>query len=985
MQHDDEKTGAEIQDGIEYNEKEEEVELAEQKELTLEETLEQDRQGILDQLEASNIFTQLINTCYSFEQAENITSSDSIPEDFDSTELVRYLYTSSEDADICRHRLYLFEMLDRLSTFSELLSSEPLSMDDYIDFISEDLVENAIEAASNEQFEVLDLLRRRHHQVIWPRRFDILDSIPETTSPMEYTQFLPRLDVTHGGNEIRWPDEPWRPLDWVERPEIKEALIGQDIDEHPGVLLPLTTSDLTAWYRRRARDIEISTGQLEQAHELLDEGIKHGAFGLEAMAEQTSLFSTLVYNVHTETVDGLDVMDLQAFEQLDDAQVVASILNGCTADTIVHEIRSHVLPYLADMPKRNAAAARSIQDPLSILYDYILTIPDLPTLLNIFLASRPDRNGTDRIVASDHDLARMILAVLYADKSSDSWSIYNDIFDCLPSLEGTNANTDNEIDLTRSVMSAADLYKEFGRLDGPALVHAMDILEAHLQAGEIFDKWESPTTLLSLASSEHTREAQERLCLRAIRQASGGVETGGSKMTREREWFSLLQDLQKLRESINSAPGVLNLVSSEEISKWIVEALLSCGRFNLAKEIFVDPKKKIGIPFGQAEQLVIASAREFYDNAESGNMSKGEMKMAYDCLHILPPSAELKKELDLIEGTNILSELRLTGTREGAVLPFQIRHHKNRLELVQRAVSSSSDAYRKTAVMLNLSHKLGFPDTVSDCKVLAMCADAAIAEEDYETAYDLCGRCIKIVNTLQKKKRKGDVNADAAANVTWRACFTTCRHGPDEDSSNHFQTLERRMHLLGQALALCTDRGDVASDAPVGTLMSDVLQVYRTVEAEYIRVYDSLDRSKRSKLPSAATVAADSLSQIARGDLSRVSASTTRFAANALSRVVGSSHAPTAHWGKPRLSGESQRSASGERPASPFKGAAGAASAASNWGMSMLGALQPESQTELERTRKRDAIKTAFNSGLTSGVSWLLGVDAPPDGSSDKE
>ena len=37
-----------------------------------------------------------------------------------------------------------------------------------------------------------------------------------------------------------------------------------------------------------------------------------------------------------------------------------------------------------------------------------------------------------------------------------------------------------------------------------------------------------------------------------------------------------------------------------------------------------------GIPSGMLESVVLATSREFYENAESGNIHTGDMKLAYD-------------------------------------------------------------------------------------------------------------------------------------------------------------------------------------------------------------------------------------------------------------------------------------------------------------------------------------------------------------------
>ena len=52
--------------------------------------------------------------------------------------------------------------------------------------------------------------------------------------------------------------------------------------------------------------------------------------------------------------------------------------------------------------------------------------------------------------------------------------------------------------------------------------------------------------------------------------------------------------------------------------------------FRLAKDLMVGPKRDKTLDIGRAEQLVLDAEQEFFDNATTGNMHDGNMKLAME-------------------------------------------------------------------------------------------------------------------------------------------------------------------------------------------------------------------------------------------------------------------------------------------------------------------------------------------------------------------
>lgn len=198
----------------------------------------------------------------------------------------------------------------------------------------------------------------------------------------------------------------------------------------------------------------------------------------------------------------------------------------------------------------------------------------------------------------------------------------------------------------------------------------------------------------------------------------------------------------------------------------------------------------------KAEKLVIDAEREFFDNATSGNMNSGSMKQAWDCLKILPPTTEIKKEIDLIEATHSLIHEYKVQDRPGiTIMPIQIRQSKNRLELISKLIFAKRDMYRRHEIALDLVRKLGYgDDLLAKVKTLAMLANAALVEEDYIESYKLCQITVDAAQN-QKTAGKSKSYYDEIDEAAWHSCFNLGK-------VEAFEDVNRRLDLLSMAMTL---------------------------------------------------------------------------------------------------------------------------------------------------------------------------------------
>ena len=547
-------------------------------------------------------------------------------------DMVSYFCENTPDARICLLRAVLLNRNDRVDTFVEMFaasadthraSETPGEWDDdpWVDaaadaetdqqpsqaapplslstFLSQSLVDSACLLATRESFDSLRVLFKRHGSSLWPHRFTILECLPTHVSPSDYHELLPKLDLSR--DEEHQPRvESWRPArDWTEHPSVQAALnsSGHDTSQNQlstpsadGVHRPMSSQELTSWYRQRIRTILDSTGMVDVALSMAQHATSRGIPGLDELGEELILLSRLVYDAQATAEDGPeDDWTLEQWKSMDSLTVVQAMLALSNPETIVSDIRRFVLPYLFVLESRAERAG----DPNPIisrqlLNDFVLGAP-LEMVARIFEESKPTLPSSRRLIPDNEDMARLALACLYGSNSLDEWHIMSQIFECLPAWNDTSDDEDPEdaVEMTitslgtyvtpttsRPKCTPSDLFVFFRPLPLPSLSRALDILDVHLESGEILSKWDAPAPLRWFLQSSNDKSGQRARAVRMARRA-GTNHTVYS----QGDWEWLLEDMLKLcRTNDNGIRSAFGLLSQTETLSIFLSGLLSTGR-----------------------------------------------------------------------------------------------------------------------------------------------------------------------------------------------------------------------------------------------------------------------------------------------------------------------------------------------------------------------------------------------------------------------
>ncbi|KAH7070726.1 Sec39 domain-containing protein [Paraphoma chrysanthemicola] len=484
----------------------------------------------------------------------------------------------------------------------------------------------------------------------------------------------------------------------------------------------------------------------------------------------------------------------------------------------------------------------------------------------------------------------------------------------------------------------------------------------------------------------------------------------GSSRKEDERWVNARQMLLWLwnwgtqsHDDDRRAQGLFGMLERSTVETEILKALIESSHYPLAVQTYIKSGTAQPLTSREVEQVVLTSAMNHYDNASNGNRTRGGMKRAAEIVvnfapHF-PQSSRFQRMQALLSATHAMSFYSLILEHGVPFQPVNIRVSSNPLSLVRKLLSQNGGSYTKLDDLVSIGQNLvvSKPATImededetpldasaverrkaaAERRVIGMAIDAALAEDDFETAYSY------VVNRLTPSTPSAtpsvtsqlfafalpdvDEPEDDAEDVAWRAALRAGRYSSPTANNSWTQSvarpdlrrLEQRMELLSQALIL----------APTSHL-EEVLSVWQQCEAETTAL------------------------------LAEETAAEERFNDAADRKLPGTFVNETIAI-QPRR--EVGRGAAEEAPLGLFDVARGAAAAFSKSAFPLRGSAQAASNTASkdnnmsssrasldfsdsgsmndDRVRKRDMVASAATGALAtgtgalaSGLGWMLGA-----------
>lgn len=670
-------------------------------------------------------------------------------------------------------------------------------------FRDRNLLIECLERAIRGDFFAVQILFTRHGNECLPFRFGILEQIPEIIEPSQYALLLPR--IARDGSEERWNEELWRPEpDWAEDKRIAAFMDGardsvQPEPPVPAVSYPTTGQVVRDWYVSRVRTVDKLSGLERNALQLVELALDEcGVQGVEVelVRENLKTLCELLYGILPPQATEMRKLNLGNLEAMEPMEVVRLMLANVDAESVVSTIRG-VLNYPAKVVRQHWEDLGKVAEPKAMVRTWLrerTADTGISLCCEVIEAALPwsKEQGGPLDIGTNQELTELILDCCYIYPAADEASLgyMNRMFDCLPEIQ----NMDRVVTST-SPLDGRQMLHEGDEIEGPYAERVREF-DKHLVCCEILAKLDVPTPLLSLSSYEANEEVQSSLIKKLARRAGAASKAkksprpGLDEDEEDAETMrveKLVADLLVLRDL-----GVLGKLSTQRIYQEVISSVLNAGEFATAKRLLTD--KAHPIPDSVAEDLVVAAAVEFFDNAESGDRTEGGLKMAEECLEILPSTTpRVGKEMDLILATDELYRYKVSLKPGLDILPIQVRLSENRLNLVSRRIKVDKNSpYRADRILL-LAHRLGFKgDRMAEVRVQAMLVDAAIDNSDYNKAYELCSAMIKDM-------REAQMEFSTVRKEIWSVCYRLA-------SEERFVNIDARLEIVGIAIAVSPEQ-----------------------------------------------------------------------------------------------------------------------------------------------------------------------------------
>ncbi|EFX01140.1 protein transport protein [Grosmannia clavigera kw1407] len=411
---------------------------------------------------------------------------------------------------------------------------------------------------------------------------------------------------------------------------------------------------------------------------------------------------------------------------------------------------------------------------------------------------------------------------------------------------------------TPSSFLRCDLLSESNALTTPSsaateLLHAL-VLSAHLltcQLGCPSSVRQAAELVLLLRGPGE----QQAVAAKAVHWVAANGPKG-----EDRFWIKARNEILWLRDwgadeqgrSSVPAQGVFGHVSRDFIEVEFLKALLANTRYSLARALYEDsPDRPLSTELLQ--DTVFSAAMSAYDNASNPNRTRGGLKKCDDIIHAFPktidrslPAAQHAEAL--VAATHALSTYRLVLKQGEPFTPVVLRVHPDPISILGKVLEQNPKSYTQVQALVDVAvsmvdaglavsdggrncighsqknHPLAVQHVLAGRRVTAMCIDAALNEDDFETAYSY------VVSRLSATDET--ILAPVADIWSWRAALEAGKYRRSDRTvrPTHLGTasanldirhLEQRIECLAAALRI----------APADTLQ-EILSAYRRCEEE---------------------------------------------------------------------------------------------------------------------------------------------------------
>ncbi|KFY96519.1 hypothetical protein V498_02640 [Pseudogymnoascus sp. VKM F-4517 (FW-2822)] len=545
---------------------------------------------------------------------------------------------------------------------------------------------------------------------------------------------------------------------------------------------------------------------------------------------------------------------------------------------------------------------------------------------------------------------------------------------------------------------------------------AVDLLQALITSSYLLLKAGAHTSIEKTGSMLYNQpESYQHTVLKEYLNKLGGSAGADDKL-----WVSARKEVLWLHDwgkppSVEGATtqrgrGVLGQIHRDTVEREILTALLTHGRYATARSLY---EKSSEPPLSKEElsSTVRAAAMHAFNNANNPNKTRGGVKKCLDILSAFPDtfrdSLPRERIIHLSDAANYFANYRLVLNSGEPYRPSVIHTHGDPIALVEKVLAQNTRTYTDIDNFLNFGEKIVLagltvrdlegrskmaPEQVDEqmaisrWRITSMCIDAALSENDFETAYSyVVNRLPSISGDAYAKPSRSSIpdpppkGAVAQAplkvldNWSWKAAFQTGKyrlnqytlkpsHVGNSSANPEIRHLEQRMECLSQALLI----------APPPALQ-EILNVFRRCEEE-------LDAKIRQEAEQ----------EDAWDDQGDDTSMPGRFGAEPPPVTLSRASAPMSS-AKSRTGAEAPMSlldltrasaAQAQRSIAALTNVKGGGAARGGGGGDWSGSASTEDLDDgvkQSTVRKRDQLRSAAMSTMIGGIGWVIGAQTPAE------
>ncbi|KAG8534057.1 uncharacterized protein KY384_000900 [Bacidia gigantensis] len=273
----------------------------------------------------------------------------------------------------------------------------------------------------------------------------------------------------------------------------------------------------------------------------------------------------------------------------------------------------------------------------------------------------------------------------------------------------------------------------------------------------------------------------------------------------------------------NEPVGLLGRIPILELENSAFRAMLDSGCYNLPMNLYC--KKDSPLPSSTVKETIIDAALSAYDAASNGNRTRGGIKKASDIISSFksyyPASRRFNQIGALLSATHSMSFYSLKLQRGLPFQPVNIRAHKDPMSLIGNILDQNSRSYTHLDDLLEIGQNLvtaglgattnnldegdqnsptfDYDKLIARRRVIKMAIDAALNEDDFDTAYSYV---VNRLSTVTKPDMESEQHPLLYDDISWRAAYATGSFATSDSGTSAIRRLEQRLEILSQALLL---------------------------------------------------------------------------------------------------------------------------------------------------------------------------------------